>query len=307
MSETPISSSFPFTHQYVSIHNSKIAFITSAPSSTPSSGSTALFLHGNPTSSYLWRNVIPHVSSRLRCIAPDLIGMGASDKPSIPYRFADHVRYMEAFIDAVIPSGPIVLVLHDWGSAIGLDWARRNESRVGGLVLMEFIRAFPNWEAFSETARNTFKAFRDPDVGRRMIVEQNAFVEDFLPLRIERGLGEEEMRYYRAPFKDPASREPVLAWPREMPIGGQPADVAQVVEKFHAWLLETDVPKLLFWAEPGGMVSPEKAKWYGEVWKNCVSRGVGPGVHYIQEDNPHYIGKETAEWLENLGGKAKSM
>ena len=300
MSETPISPSFPFTHQYVSIYGSNIAYISSGPSDAKPVP-TALFLHGNPTSSYLWRNIIPHISPNTNCIAPDLVGMGTSDKPDIPYRLANHQYYIDAFIDAVIPSGPVILVLHDWGSAIGLDWARRNESRVKGLVLMEFIRAFPSWASFHEAARDTFKAFRDPELGPKLIIEQNAFVEQFLPFAVVRKLSEEEMEHYRAPYKDPASRKPVLVWPRELPVEGDPRDVEEVVERYHSWLLETDLPKLLFWAEPGGIVGVEKAKEYGQVLKNVVSKGVGAGVHYLQEDNPHFIGRETARWMEALG------
>ena len=302
MSETSISPSFPYTHQYVSVHGSDIAYISSGPSGTKS-GPTALFLHSNPTSSYLWRNIIPHISRNTKCIAPDLIGMGASDKPDIPYRLADHQRYINSFIDAVIPSGHVILVVHDWGSAIGLDWARRNESRVRGLVLMEFIRAFPTWASFSDAARDTFKSFRDPELGPKLVIGQNAFVEQFLPFAVVRKLSE-EMDHYRAPFKDLASRKPVFAWPNELPIEGHPKDVEEVVEKYNAWLLKTDLPKLFFWGEPGGIIGVEKAKEYGEVLKNVISKGIGAGVHYLQEDNPHLIGEKTARWVETLGADA---
>ena len=305
MSGASISPSFPFTHQYVSILGSKIAYISSGPSDA-ASGHTVLFLHGNPTSSYLWRNVIPHISPNNKCIAPDLAGMGASDKPDIPYRLADHQRYIDAFIDAVIPSSPAILVLHDWGSAIGLDWARRNESRVKGLVLMEFIRSFPTWSSFPESARDTFKAFRDPERGPKLITEQNAFVEQFLPSGVVRRLGEAELEHYRAPYADLASRKPTLIWPNELPVEGNPKDVEEVVEKFHTWLLETDLPKLFFWAEPGGLIGVEKAKEYRQIWKNVVSKSIGAGVHYLQEDNPHFIGKETAQWVEALSANVET-
>ena len=184
-------------------------------------GPVVLFQHGNPTSSYLWRNVIPHVAPHARCIAPDLIGMGASDKPNIAYRVEDQARYFEAFIEA-LNLKDLVLVLHDWGSALGLDWARRHEDRVRGLALMEFIYPIPTWLDIDSRSAEAFRGFRS-DRGRNLLIEENRFIEQVLPGGVVRGLTDEEMQAYREPFLDLGSREPVYRFPNELPIAGAPA------------------------------------------------------------------------------------
>jgi haloalkane dehalogenase len=184
----------------------------------------ALFLHGNPTSSYLWRNVIPHVALQVRCVAPDLIGFGYSDKPEMSYRIEDHARYLQAFIEALHLSD-VVLVLHDWGSALGLDWARRHSTQVKGLALMEFIAPVPTWLDLSATAYEYLKTLRDPVIGRSLVIEHNAFVEQGLPGGIVRQLAESEMEEYRRPFLNPKDREPIYRFPNELPIAGTPDNV----------------------------------------------------------------------------------
>jgi len=258
-------------------------------------GPVILFQHGNPTSSYLWRNVIPQVAPYARCIAPDLIGMGASDKPDIAYRVEDHARYFEAFIEALNLTD-LVLVLHDWGSALGLDWARRHEDRVRGLALMEFMWPIPTWLDVDSGGAEAFRAFRS-DQGRKLLIDQNSFIERILPGGILRTLTDEEMTAYRKPFLDPASREPVYRFPNELPIAGVPADVWAMAEAYRAWLLETEVPKLFFWAEPGALISPRLAAWLQTRLKACKSVPLGPGRHFIQEDHADLIGREIAEWL----------
>lgn len=171
------------------------------------SNDTAVFLHGNPTSSYLWRNIIPYVASKARCIAPDLVAMGCSRKPSITYRFTDHARYLYGFLDAIVPEGNVVLVIHDWSSALGLDWPVRHQDRVSGIVLMEFITPL-HWDVFPKQARAAFKAFWSPQTGRKMLIEENAFIESILPSSVMRKLDDAEMNHYREPFKSAASREP---------------------------------------------------------------------------------------------------
>jgi haloalkane dehalogenase len=292
MEQPEISADFNYVHREVDVLDSKMAYVDTGEAS----GKTVVFLHGNPTSSYLWRNIIPHVASKARCIAPDLIGMGRSGKPSIEYCLADHARYLGAFLEAIVPDGPIILVIHDWGSALGLDWARHHYDRVSGIVLMEFITHL-RWDDFPEQPRAAFKAFRSPETGRKLLIEDNAFIESILPTGIVRKLNDVEMDRYREPFKTPASREPVYRWPNEIPIEGSPADVVEVAEKYHEWLLNTDTPILLFWATPGALIPEKAAAWYASTLKNVRSVGVGPGVHYIQEDNPHLIGREIAEWL----------
>lgn len=295
MDRKEISADFNYVHREVDILDSKMAYVDTGPASDE----VVVFLHGNPTSSYLWRNVIPHVSSKARCIALDLIGMGRSDKPPIKYRFADHARYLSAFLDAIVPDSNIVLVTHDWGSALGLDWAQHHQDRVSGIALMEFITPL-RWDVFPEQAKAAFKAFRSPDTGRKLLVEENAFIESILPAGVVRKLSDAEMNHYREPFKSAASREPLYRWPNELPIEGSPADVVEIVEQYHEWLLSTDMPLLLFWATPGGLIPEKAAEWYASKFKNIRSVGIGPGIHYIQEDNPHLIGHEIAEWLPTI-------
>lgn len=298
--ESNISSDFPFDLQNVGILDSNIAYIDTSDAGNTST-TAAIFLHGNPTSSYLWRNIIPHVSPNLRCIAPDLIGMGKSGKPSIAYRFVDHVRYLDTFLDTIVPQGNVVLVIQDWGSALGFHWANRHRDRVIGLAFMEFIRPFPTWDDVGpEAGQNIFKAFRTPNIGRKLLVEDNLFLKVILPGGVARVLSAEEQAYYNAPFSDEKSREPVYRWPNEIPISGFPEDVYKIAEEYHTWLLENDVPKLMFWAVPGAFVGEEKAKWYVENLKNLRAIFLGAGTHYLQEDHPNRIGSEIAKFISKL-------
>jgi haloalkane dehalogenase len=277
----------------VTVLGSQVAYVDTG------TGVPVLLLHGNPTSSYLWRNVIPHIAKYARCIAPDLIGMGQSDKPQIGYRVADHARYLQAFIEA-LELDRVVLVLHDWGSALGLDWARRNEKRVRGIVLMEFITPVPTWQDMDQGAADLFKSFRDPITGRRLLIDENAFIEVVLPRSIVRALSNEEMDAYRRPFLDPAAREPVYQFPNELPIAGEPAATYAMATAYHAWLLETEIPKLFFWADPGALVSPARAVWYEKRLKVCRTIALGAGLHFVQEDHPDRIGSEIAAWLPTI-------
>lgn len=255
-----------------------------------------LFLHGNPTSSYLWRNIIPHVSPHARCIAPDLVGFGGSDKPKLAYRFQDHVRYIDAFIEA-LGLQRVILVIHDWGSAIGLNWARRYADRVAGIAMMEFISPVKTWNDWPESIRPLFQAFRTPGVGEELVLDQNVFVEKVLPGAVARGLTEAEMQHYRAPFGERASRQPMLSFPRDLPIGGQPADVVATTQAYMDWLQTSPIPKLLFWGTPGILVTPADAARYARTIPNLETVDVGPGLHFVQEDNPDLIGTRIAEWL----------
>jgi haloalkane dehalogenase len=289
-----ISSAYPFMPKHVDVLGSRMSYIDEGR------GAPIVFLHGNPTWSYLWRNVIPHVAGLGRCIAPDLIGMGRSDRPALAYRFADHARYLDAFLDALDLS-QITFVVHDWGSALGFDWAMRHSSRVRGLAFMEAILApVPSWDAFPEGARELFQAFRTPGVGEEMVLERNVFVEQVLPASVVRPLSPEEMAHYRAPFPDAASRRPVLAWPREIPIAGTPADVVAVVERYVAALVASPIPKLLFTVEPGVLVPPPLAAWARATLPNLETVELGEGRHFIQEDHPHAIGRGLASWVGRL-------
>lgn len=290
-----ISAEFPYEHKFVKVRGDRMAYVEAG------AGNPVLFIHGNPTSSYLWRNILPYVETRGRVVAIDLIGMGRSDKPDIDYRFSTHALYLEAFIDALDLEN-ITLVVHDWGSALGMDYARRHPDKVRAIAFMEAIVApvmpIPSYAAMDEGSRQMFSKLRTPGVGEEMILEKNFFVDFVMPnLGVVRTLSEAEMNAYRAPFPIPASRKPTLVWPREIPIGGEPADVARVIEKNGEWLHATDIPKLFFYTEPGAFGTPEVARYYAENLKNIETHYLGVGTHYIQEDHPHEIGRAIADWL----------
>ncbi|HLA82273.1 MAG TPA: haloalkane dehalogenase [Thermoleophilia bacterium] len=289
-----MSPDFPYESHYVEVLGSKIHYVDEG------GGDPLLFLHGNPSSSYLWRNVIPHLRPLARCIAPDLIGMGKSDKPDIEYRFFDHVRYVEGFIEQM-GLRRITLVIHDWGSALGFYYAIRHEENIKGLAFMEaIIMPVPSWELFPEASRDLFQGFRTPEVGWDMIVNKNIFIEQVLPSKIIRKLTEEEMERYREPFQEPGARKPVWRWPNELPIAGEPPDVVEAVARYNEWLKETELPKLLFYGSPGELVKAPVVKWCQENLRNLKTVDVGKGIHYLQEDNPQLIGTELAAWYAGL-------
>jgi haloalkane dehalogenase len=289
-----VSEKYPFESKYIEVLGSKMHYVGVG------SGPPILFLHGNPTSSYLWRNIIPHVTSLGRCIAPDLMGMGKSDKPDIEYSFFDHASYVEAFIEKMGLKN-LTLVFHDWGSAIGFRYAMNHESNVRALAFMEaIIMPMPSWDLFPEDFRKIFQAFRTPDVGQDLIINKNIFVENVLPGGIVRKLSEEEMNHYREPFKNPASRKPVWRWPNEIPIEGHPPDVTVAVDAYNKKLTESDLPKLLFHAEPGAIMPKPVVEWCKENLKNLKTVDIGEGIHFVQEDNPDLIGSELAKWLAGL-------
>lgn len=294
MNTDDISPDFPYTKQFVEVLGAKMAYVDEGE------GDPILFLHGNPTSSYLWRNVLPHVRHLGRCIAVDLIGMGDSDKPDIAYRFDDHARYLAGFI-AALGLRRITLVVHDWGSALGFDWAMRHPELVRGLAFMEaIVTPMPSWDDFPEAGRAMFQAFRTPGVGERLVLDDNVFVEQALPASVARGLTPAELRHYRAPFLDRAARRPVLAWPRELPIAGEPADVVARVERYRDALCRSDLPKLLFTVEPGVLIPPPVARWCRAHLPRLEVIELGHGLHFVQEDHPHAIGRGLAEWLSRL-------
>jgi haloalkane dehalogenase len=256
-----------------------------------------VFLHGNPTSSYLWRNVIPHVASGARCLAPDLIGMGASGKPDIPYRYTDHVRYLDAWFEA-LGLGDVVIVGHDWGGALGMDWASRHPGRTRGIAVIEtFLRPL-RWADYPPQGEKLFRMYRSPE-GERAILEENMFIEFNLPRGVVRGLDPADHDAYRAPYPDPASRKPLLAWPRELPIDGEPADVTERVLAYGHWMAETpEVPKLLMTVEGGqGSAPAATAAWAAETFASVEVEHLGKGGHHAPEDQPDAIGTAIARWL----------
>ncbi len=266
------------------------------------SGDPILFLHGNPTSSYLWRNVMPHLEGHGRLIAPDLVGMGDSDKlpASGPesYRFVEHRRYFEGLLEALGATGNVTFVVHDWGSALGFDWASRHAGAVKGIAYMEAIVRTFSWSDWPEQIRPAFEGFRSP-AGEEMVLEQNVFVEQILPGAVLRPLGEEEMSVYRRPYLDSGeSRRPTLTWPRQIPLDGEPAEVAGIVERYSAWLAGSEVPKLFVNAEPGAILTG-KSRDFCRTFPNQHEVTV-PGIHFLQEDSPDRIGVALAEWHRTL-------
>jgi haloalkane dehalogenase len=263
-------------------------------------GAPILFLHGNPTSSYLWRNVIPELEGHGRLIAPDLIGMGDSGKLPNPgpdtYRFITHQRYLAAFIDAVIgPHETILFVIHDWGSALGFDWANHHRDRVRGIAYMEgIVRPVAGWEEWSATATPIFQGFRS-DKGEGLILDRNIFIERVLPGSVLRKLTDTEMAEYRKPFLGREDRWPTLTWPRQIPIAGEPADVVEIAASYAKWMSENDVPKLFVNAEPGAILIGS-VREFCRSWKNQREVTVA-GSHFIQEDSGPEIGKAIAEWM----------
>jgi haloalkane dehalogenase len=241
---------------------------------------------------------MPLVAPVAHCIAPDLIGFGQSGKPGIGYRFADQVRYLDAFLANAGISSAFVIA-HDWGSALAFHLAARRPEFIRGLAFMEFIWPMPTWEDFHPAGRETFQKFRTPGIGEQMILEDNAFIERVLPGAIIRKLTDEEMAIYRAPFSTPESRVPTWRFPNELPIAGKPADVYSTIEHAHAALSRSSYPKLLFAGDPGVLVSPLFADRFAKKLNNCRVLHIGPGLHYLQEDHPEAIGKATAEWIKD--------
>lgn len=265
-------------------------------------GDPIVFLHGNPTSSYLWRNIIPHLTALGRCIAPDLIGMGDSDKleSSGPdaYRFVAHREYLNALFDHLDLTSNVVFVVHDWGSALGFDWSNRHREAVQGLAYMESIVRPVTWAEWPTAALNVFQGFRSP-AGEEMVLQKNVFVERVLPGSVLRGLTDAEMTIYRRPYVNPGEdRRPTLTWPREIPIEGEPADVVAIVQEYAEWLSTSDVPKLFVNADPGAILTGPQRE-FCRTWPNQEEVTVR-GSHFIQEDAPDEIGTAIAHFVRSL-------
>jgi len=260
-----------------------------------------VFLHGNPTSSYLWRNVVPHVEDLGRVIVPDLIGHGDSDKLDETgpgsYRFVEHRHYLDGLLEQLDLGDAVTLVIHDWGSALGFDWANRHRGRVKGICYMEAIVRPVTWDEWPDAATRIFQGFRS-DAGEEMVITKNLFVEAVLPGSIIRTLAEDEMNEYRRPFVEPEHRRPTLTWPREIPISGEPADVVEIAQAYADWLSTSDVPKLLMNAEPGAILKGPQLD-FCRAWPNQTEVTV-EGNHFLQEDSPHEIGEAIADWYRGL-------
>jgi haloalkane dehalogenase len=293
----------PYPKKAVELGGKRLAYVELGAELGGGEGPIFLFLHGNPTSSYLWRNVMPAVAAIGRVVALDLIGMGDSEKLDDPgpetYRFATHRRFLDRFIDAVIGTErPVVLVGHDWGSALAFDWANRHRNRVAGIAYMEAIVKPLRWDEWLEASRRVFQGFRSPS-GEEMILDRNLFVERVLPGSVLRRLEPAEMDEYRRPFAGRREdRWPTLAWPREIPIDGEPQDVVALVASYAEWMARNDVPKLFVNAEPGAILTGAP-RAFCRSWHNQTEVTVR-GSHFIQEDSGPEIGRTIADWASGL-------
>ncbi len=293
MTHPAISAADPYERRRLAVLGTEIAYIDTG------AGDPVVFLHGNPTSSYLWRNVIPHGEGLGRCLAPDLVGMGSSGKaPDGSYRFVDHARYLDAWFEALGLTKNVTLVGHDWGSALGFYWAFRHPDRVRGLVYLEAIVRPLTWEEWPERARPLFQAMRSP-AGEEIILQKNVFVERILPASVLRPLTEEEMATYRRPYLEPGeSRRPTLTWPRELPLDGEPADVVEIVDRYARWLAGSEVPKLFINGDPGVILVGAQRE-FCRAWPNQQEVTVR-GLHFLQEDSPAEIGQAIAAFLARI-------
>lgn len=292
MTSQPIAATDPFPRNSIAVLDSEMAYIDEGE------GDAIVFLHGNPTSSYLWRNVIPHVQGLGRVLAPDLIGMGESGPSGDgSYRFVDHRRYLDAWLEAVDVGDRVTFVVHDWGSALGFSWAQRHPERVRGIAYMEAIVRPMRWDDWPP--RRAFERLRSEE-GERLCLEENYFVERILANSVLRGLTDEEMEVYRRPYREPGeSRRPTLTWPREIPLDGEPPDVVAIADEYARWLAASEIPKLFVNVEPGAiLVGPQRE--FVRTWPNQREVTVR-GSHFVQEDSPHEIGEAIADWLRTIG------
>jgi len=296
--EADISSGYPFRPRYIEVFGSRMHYIEEG------TGEPIVFVHGNPTWSYLWRNVLPHLVPYGRCIALDLIGYGRSDKPHIDYKWTNQARYLEEFFRKM-DLRDVLLVLHDWGVSLGLNYWMRHQSRVKAIAFMEGIfRTFPQWDDFSTPEfRALFQKFREGGQGGegwKLLVEENFFIEHLLSGGVGRQLSSEEMDYYREPFTITSSRIPIWSLARSVPVAGKPQEVWDGVNEITQSLKQSGVPKLLLYATPGGIVTADSVEWCRQNLKNLKSVHLGPGLHYVQETTPHEIGREIVDWYTNL-------
>ena len=292
----PLSADPRYRREFLDVAGVRMAYVDVGE------GAPIVFLHGNPTSSYLWRNVMPHLEGLGRLIAPDLVGMGDSAKlaGSGPdrYTLAEHRGYLDALLAQLGVEADVTLVIHDWGSALGFDWANRHRDAVKGIAYMEAIVRPMSWDDWPDAARRVFQGFRSP-AGEDMVLDKNLFVERVLPGSVLRQLTEEEMAHYRRPYRQPGEdRRPTLTWPRQIPIEGEPPDVVDVVSRYGEWLATSAVPKLFVNADPGAILTGPQREWC-RTWPNQREVTVA-GNHFPQEDSPDEIGAAIASWHRDL-------
>lgn len=292
-----VSSEMPYSYKKIKILGSNMAYIDIGQ------GDPMLFLHGQPTSSYLWRNIIPHVEKQARIIAPDNIGFGKSDQPELDYTFGDHYRYIEAFINKLELTN-ITLVVHDWGSALGLHYARLHPEKIKAIVTMESILApflpAESYDSLPKGVGKMFRRVREPVKGKKLLIEDNYFIEGILPNSIVRPLAKEALEVYRQPFKTLKSRIQVNQWPNEMPIGKVPQETHDVVTAYNQWLTQTDKPWLFLYATRGALNPPKVADYWAKHGKRVETVYIGAGIHYVQEDQPYAIGRAISDWYRRI-------
>ena len=289
-----ISAAFPFESKYVTVDGSKMHYVDVGE------GDPILFLHGAPTSSYLWRNIIPYLSGQARCVAVDLIGMGKSDHPDIPYRYDDHYRYLSKFIDALGIGSNLTLVLHDWGSGLGFRWAYDHQQDVRAIAFMEGMIRVLSLDDMPGSLRMGMRMMRAPGTGWLMVNAGNIFLRKMLPDLTYGTISPEALAYYRSAFPTIASRDSLRGWPRELPLDGVPADNAAVVEAYVEWLTRTDVPKLLFHGNAGVAIKDAEVAWCRENLSNLDIVDLGDAIHFVQETHPDTIGTELSRWYAGL-------
>jgi len=291
--DSKISPEFPFESNFIEINGSNMHYVDVGE------GDIVLFLHGQPTSSYLWRNIIPHLQTKARCIAPDLIGMGKSDKPKIAYTYEDHYDYLEKFIKKLELTN-ITLVIHDWGSGLGFHYANNHRDNIKGIAFMEALIKPMTWKDFPSDYKIVFRLIRAPFIGWLMLSVANMFLKKVVPDSIKRKLSKEEFDNYLEPYPTVASRRPVRVWPQQLPINGKPKRVHDIIAAYNKWLTETDIPKLCLYAHPGAIITEENIEYVQKNIPNTKTVDVGEGIHYLQEDNPDIIGKELAKWFHEI-------
>lgn len=292
-SSTEISADFPFESKYVNVKGSNMHYVEEGE------GDPILFIHGNPTSSYLWRNVIPHLKNQGRCIALDHIGMGKSDKPNIEYGFKNSYEYLEGFIDSLGLKN-ITLVLHDWGSIMGFHYANTHRNNVKAIAFMEASIDVPRFETMPKDVKFGLRLMRSKVFGPLLVKRMNIFIKKMLPDLITRNLTDEELAHYAAPYATVKSRTPLLAWPKDVPIKGSPEFSYKRVKSYAAWLKESEIPKLCLYVTPGVGLQAEDVETIKREFKNTKLVYLGEGLHFIQEDYPHEIGREISEWHSTL-------
>ena len=294
------SGDFPFKPNYAGLKESAIHYIDEKCSSEKDT--VFLLLHGNPTSSYLWRNIIPYLTPYGRCIAPDLIGFGKSGKPDISYSFQDHYQYIEAFID-ILNLQNIILVLHDWGGAIGFHYTQLNPDKIKGIVFMETFYKPMEWDSLDPFARWLFRKFRDPKWGEWLNGRLNLFVKFILPFSMYHKLSKSQKEVYNSPFLTRKSRKPVVMFPQELPFRGSQTKNEKITELYFEWLQKSEIPKLLLYARPGVQIKEKETEELRKMLPGLTARYIGKGKHFIQEDQPENIGEEIRSWYINKMSK----